>query len=112
MRLHAMRPSSARPREGGDPEPQAPSLRPLDSRFRGNERTWHRGALACIATLALLTALPAAVDATSNRAYKPNEYVVIRDGLAPSKKFSVRAHGNGELGDEDFHLYLMAEPGA
>ena len=32
--------------------------------------------------------------------------------VAPSKKFSVRAHGNGELGDDDFHLYLMAEPGA
>jgi leucyl-tRNA synthetase len=33
-----MLPLSARPRESGDPGPQAPSKPPLDSRLRGNER--------------------------------------------------------------------------
>src|SRR5690349_14342502 len=33
---------SARPREGGDPEQQAPNGWPLDSRLRGNERDERR----------------------------------------------------------------------
>ena len=33
-----MLPVSARPRESGDPGPQAPGTQPLDSRLRGNER--------------------------------------------------------------------------
>jgi hypothetical protein len=67
-------------------------------------------ALAGLAAVAGLP--PDEANGTSNRAYKPNEYLVIDGGVAPNKKFSVRAHGNGELGDDDFHLYLMAEPGA
>jgi len=85
------------------------------SRFQEEQfMSWRLVRIAvALAGFAAVTGLPAdQAHGTSNRAYKPNEYLVIRDGLAPSKKFSVRAHGNGELGDEDFHLYLMAEPGA
>lgn len=45
--------------------------------------------------------------ATSNREYGPNEYVVIDGGLSPDRKYSLAAHGNGELGYGNFHIYLM-----
>ena len=44
---------------------------------------------------------------TSNREYGPNEYVVIDGGLSPDRKYSLAAHGNGELGYGNFHIYLM-----
>ncbi len=59
---------------------------------------------------ASLAYAPPPAHATSNYGYRKNEYVIIRDGRSPDKRLSVASHGNGELGDEDFHLYLMAEP--
>jgi hypothetical protein len=59
---------------------------------------------ACLA----VAGLPA--RATSNHQYAKGEYGVIRDGLAPGKQLSLASHGEGELGDEDFHVWLMAEP--
>ena len=49
-------------------------------------------------------------QATSNHHYAKDEYAVIRNGLAPSKQLSLASHGGGELGDDDFHVWLMAEP--
>ena len=49
--------------------------------------------------------------ATSNYEYAGGEYAVIRAGLAPDKKMSLASHGEGELGDGDFHVWLMSEPG-
>src|ERR1700743_632881 len=48
--------------------------------------------------------------ATSEYQYQKNEYVLIRDGLAPNKQLSVAAHGAGENNDDAFHIWLMAEP--
>ena len=48
--------------------------------------------------------------ATSNHQYAKDEFAVIRDGLAPNKKVSLASHGEGELGDGDFHVWLMSEP--
>ena len=48
--------------------------------------------------------------ATAAYDYKPNEYVIVDHGLAPNNKYSIAAHGEGEGGSENFHLYLMAEP--
>jgi hypothetical protein len=45
--------------------------------------------------------------ATSNHEYGPNEYAVIDGGLSPDHKYSVTAHGGGELGYDNFHIYLM-----
>jgi len=64
--------------------------------------------LAGLAILACLVAAPA--GATSVRDYKKNEYLVIRNGLAPSKQLSLAAHGDGENNDDAFHIWLMAEP--
>lgn len=61
------------------------------------------------ASIALGLAGPA--NATANYAYKKSEYVTIGRGMAPSGKYSIAAHGDGELGYDNFHLYLMAEPG-
>lgn len=59
--------------------------------------------LAALAALAVTSPL----RATSNYQYKPDEYVVIADGRAPNGQYAISAHGEGELGDENFHLYLM-----
>jgi hypothetical protein len=45
--------------------------------------------------------------ATSNHEYGPNEYAVIKGGLSPDHKYSIAAHGGGELGYDHFHIYLM-----
>lgn len=66
-----------------------------------------RVGMQCVAAIVLL----APAYATDNYAYKPNEYVVVRNGKSPDGHFSIAAHGGGELGYDNFHIYLMAEPG-
>ena len=46
------------------------------------------------------------VLATWNYEYGPNEYVTVANGISPDRKIAITAHGSGELGDENFHLYL------
>jgi hypothetical protein len=50
------------------------------------------------------------LQATSTYEYKPDEYVVIADGRSPNGQYAISAHGEGDLGDENFHLYLMNAP--
>ena len=68
-----------------------------------------RNVLAIVVFLAVTGACGAA-RATAEYDYKANEYVIVDHGLAPNNKFSIAAHGKGEGGSEDFHLYVMAEP--
>ena len=44
--------------------------------------------------------------ATSNYEYGPDEYVTVINGISPDGKFAITAHGNGESGYDNFHLYL------
>jgi hypothetical protein len=44
--------------------------------------------------------------ATSNYEYSPHEYVTIANGISPDEKYAITAHGGGELGYDNFHLYL------
>jgi hypothetical protein len=60
--------------------------------------------------LSILACSAAPAAATSNHTYGPHEYLVIADGTAPNRQFSIAAHGNGQDGYDNFHLYLMAEP--
>lgn len=57
--------------------------------------------------IVLSAAAIASVLATSNREYGPNEYAVVDGGLSPDRKYSIAAHGGGELGYDNFHIYLM-----
>ncbi len=69
---------------------------------------------AGVAGLILLIAVAAAVrqsGATATYQYRKNELAIIESGLSPDKRYSVAAHGEGEYGSDDFHLYLMREPG-
>jgi len=51
--------------------------------------------------------LPSTVAlATSNYQYGPDECVTVSNGISPDGKFAITAHGGGELGYDDFHLYL------
>ncbi|MGZ4966624.1 MAG: hypothetical protein ACXV97_05570 [Chthoniobacterales bacterium] len=46
------------------------------------------------------------VRATWNYEYGPDEYVTVAKGISPDGKIAITAHGSGELGDENFRLYL------
>ena len=46
------------------------------------------------------------IRATSNYEYGPDEYVTVANGISPDGKIAITAHGSGEFGDENFHLYL------
>jgi hypothetical protein len=59
---------------------------------------------------ALLALAAAPVRATSEHDYENGEYAIIRDGLSPDKHLSLAAHGDGDGGHENFHIWLMAEP--
>ena len=61
--------------------------------------------LAVAASLALVPA-----RATSEYKYGKDEYVTIRNGLAPNRQLSLASHGGGEDGDDGFHVWLMTEP--
>jgi hypothetical protein len=70
--------------------------------------------ISCILSVVLtsLLALAAApAGATNEREYAKGEYAIIRDGLAPDQKMSLAAHGDGDGGHDNFHVWLMAEPG-
>ncbi len=44
--------------------------------------------------------------ATSNHEYGPDEYVTIAKGISPNGEYAITAHGTGDLGYDNFHLYL------
>jgi hypothetical protein len=51
--------------------------------------------------------VPATVAlATSNYQYGPDEYVTIAKGISPNGKYAITAHGEGELGYDNFHIFL------
>ena len=65
------------------------------------------------AILALLLALAALsqAHATAEHHYARGEYAIVEGGRAPNGKFSLASHGEGEFGNDNFHVYLMAVPG-
>jgi hypothetical protein len=67
-----------------------------------------RTLLPILAALLALAANPA--HATCGHEYAKDEYGIIRGGLSPDKRMSFASHGEGELGDENFHVWLMVEP--
>jgi hypothetical protein len=48
----------------------------------------------------------ALVLATSNYEYGRDEYVTVSNGISPDGKWAITAHGSGDLGYDNFHLYL------
>ena len=64
--------------------------------------------LTLLAMLACLVAAP--VCATSEHQYAKGEYAIIRHGLAPNKQWSLASHGAGDFGENEFHVWLLAEP--
>ncbi|MDA9506545.1 hypothetical protein XI09_18295 [Bradyrhizobium sp. CCBAU 11386] len=64
-----------------------------------------------ILALALTLAALSPAFATAEHQYAKGEYAIIQGGRAPSGKLSIAAHGGGEFGNDNFHVYLMAEPG-
>jgi hypothetical protein len=64
--------------------------------------------LTVLAALLALAVVPA--HATDEHTYGKDEYAIIRDGLSPNEKLSLASHGDGEGGNENFHVWLMSEP--
>jgi len=64
----------------------------------------------------LLTALiglvtSSAVFATSNREYGANEYDPVVRGASPDGRYTIVTHGEGNLGYDNFHLFLLDNRG-
>jgi hypothetical protein len=64
----------------------------------------------CAIFAAPLAIALAPVRATNEHDYASDEYAIIRDGLSPDKRLSLAAHGEGDGGHGNFHVWLMAEP--
>jgi len=62
------------------------------------------------ALLILAAGLLGPAHATSGYTYGEKEYVVVAGGMAPDHRYAIAAHGSGDYGIDDFHLYLLAEP--
>ena len=58
-----------------------------------------------LASVVLLVA--ATAYATFNYEYGADEYVTISNGISPDGRLAITAHGQGELGEDNFHLYLF-----
>jgi hypothetical protein len=58
-----------------------------------------------IAALLLGENRPAA--ATANYEYRHGEYVTIERGRSPNGRYALATHGEGELGGDNFHVWLM-----
>jgi hypothetical protein len=62
--------------------------------------------MAAVVFGALLWIAPEA-RATSNYTYRAGEYVTVNGGRSPDGKYAVATHGEGDLGYDNFHVYLM-----
>ena len=71
----------------------------------------HRLRKRIFAALGTLCLTAAVARATDEHTYGPHEYATIWHGKSPNHHFSIATHGTGEGGFENFHPYLMAEPG-
>jgi len=58
-----------------------------------------------IATILIFLATTA--WATFNYEYGPDEHVTISNGISPDRKYAITAHGAGDMGYDNFHLYLF-----
>lgn len=56
--------------------------------------------------VSILLLADSSVQATSNYEYGPDEHVTVANGISPDGKYAITAHGGGELGYDNFHLYL------
>ncbi len=61
----------------------------------------------CIFVAAMLLVVSAAALATFNYDYGPDEYVTISNGISPDRKLAITTHGEGDMGYEKFHVYLL-----
>lgn len=55
----------------------------------------------------VLLAMVSMAQATDNHEYQKDEYLPISNGTSLDKKWVIKAHGEGELGYDNFHLYLV-----
>ena len=55
----------------------------------------------------LLVTFATSALATANYTYKPDEYVTITNGKSPDGRYSLATHGEGDLGYDNWHVYLM-----
>src|SRR4029453_1243522 len=69
-----------------------------------------RQSLWAVLAQSLLLAAPPA-GATDSHTFARDEYAIIGGGLAPNRTVSLAAHADGEGGGDNFHIWLMAEPG-
>jgi hypothetical protein len=59
-----------------------------------------------LAFLSIVLLPISAARATANYEYGADEYVTVSNGISPNGKFAITAHGGGDMGYDNFHLYL------
>jgi hypothetical protein len=59
-----------------------------------------------VALFSTLLVSAAVALATANYEYGPDEYDTIANGISPDGKYAITSHGSGDLGYDNFHLYL------
>jgi hypothetical protein len=60
-----------------------------------------------VSTLLLFGVFVVSALATSNYEYKPGEYVTVSGGKSPDGRYLIATHGEGDLGYDNWHVYLM-----
>jgi hypothetical protein len=60
-----------------------------------------------ISLLWLFIGCAASAFATSNYEYQPGEFVTIANGESPDGRYAIATHGEGDLGYDNWHVYLM-----
>src|ERR1700676_3081596 len=60
-----------------------------------------------ISILLLFVACAATAFATANFEYKPWKYVTVTNGRSPDRRYAIATHGEGDLGYDNWHVYLM-----
>ena len=63
----------------------------------------------CLRIFILLFFVECAISAfaTSNYEYKQGEYVTVTNGTSPDGRYAIATHGEGDLGYDNWHVYLM-----
>jgi dipeptidyl aminopeptidase/acylaminoacyl peptidase len=60
-----------------------------------------------VSTLLFFGVFVVSALATSNYEYQPGEYVTVSGGKSPDGRYLIATHGEGDLGYDNWHVYLM-----
>lgn len=66
---------------------------------------------AAVLTFAALLSLATSSSSRETTRYRKQAFLEVNGGRSPDGRYSIAAHGEGDFGTDNFHLYLMGERG-